>query len=905
MNKIKVYIINLKNDFIKKNKCINELNKYNINYEFIQAIDGSKLKPEYVNPNISWFEPTWHYHMTMGEIGCAYSHFSIWNKIIKEGIDRVIILEDDFIVNDPNICEKILELNIENCDFIYLGRKKFSNDEIYDTNNKNLVIPTFSYWTIGYIITFSGAKKLVNNYFFNNMIPIDEYLGYMTSDKCLNELQESLLLPFKKYKDENKLKAFAFEPPLIKPRQNAFESSLTFHSKPVNRYNDKILLLTVATDNNDCLQRYIFTCNRYGFNPIVLGLDEEWSGGDMLNGIGGGQKIILLKKYLDKITDDKLIIFTDSYDVVANDNLMFLLLKYNELYKNKIVFASEPFCWPDESLKEKYPTALYKNKYLNSGLFMGMSNDVKKMLSDCDIKPTDDDQLFYTNKYLDSLNNSKGICIDYKNRLFMCMNGQQHRIRISDKQYIYDNISKERPVFIHANGDLDIKFLFNHFTNICYSFWNPTYGYKNYLKIMPNKTVIIVYNEYLKNNVSIDYLININYNPDLISLIYITENTDERLKTHFKNHIIIDKNEDKYYEKYIYNYIYNIININKIDYIFYLNSYVTLTNKNTLKELIRENRSIIAPLLDSIESDQSNFKYYGENPSHEKNEEGLYEKICNRKIKGCWNVKKISNCYLIKNGIFTPENFPLNNFNENNNMVCNNILKNYNMLHLININKYGNINKEYYIKNDKYKKIGLFDFKDNHLWEKKYIHASFLNNFNMKEVGTYIYKFQLFTSEFCNELMNICNKKNSWSKGGEVYYDNRISNKELHPTQDIHLKDMGLGDMWKYVMDTYIYKIVWDKFSYHTKNTNINFVVKYSMEGQKDLKPHHDSSTYTINVCLNNDYEGGGCNFIMQEKIINNKDIGSVILHPGKLTHYHEGLPITKGNRYILISFVE
>ena len=60
------------------------------------------------------------------------------------------------------------------------------------------------------------------------MIPIDEYLGYMTSDKCLNELQESLLLPFKKYKDENKLKAFAFEPPLIKPRQNAFESSLTF-----------------------------------------------------------------------------------------------------------------------------------------------------------------------------------------------------------------------------------------------------------------------------------------------------------------------------------------------------------------------------------------------------------------------------------------------------------------------------------------------------------------------------------------------------------------------------------------------------------------------------------------------------------------------------------------------------
>jgi len=908
MSKLKVYIINLKRDYIKKNLCIKELEKYNIDYEFIQAVDGTKLKPEYRNPNKLWMEPTWHYQMTEGEIGCAYSHFTIWNKMIQQKIDRLIVMEDDFCINDSKICDKILNLNTNKFDLVYLGRKKFSDSEEKCEENNDLVIPDFSYWTIGYIITLNGANKLVNNYFFNNMIPIDEYLGYMTSDKCLNVLQENLLLPFKKIKENNKLKAFAFEPPLIKPRNNAFQNSMTFHSKPVNKYNDHVLLLTVATDSNDCLDRFILSCNRYGFNPKILGLNKKWTGGNMLEGVGGGQKILLLKEYLDNMNENKLVIFTDSYDVVANDNLMFLLLKYNEMYKDKIVFASEPFCWPDETLKTDYPDdVLYKNKFLNSGLFMGMSDDIKKLLHNCTIKSNDDDQLFYTKKYLSSIKNEKNICIDYKNTLFMCMNGQTHRIRISDKQNIYDNISKERPVFIHANGDIDIKFLFNHFSNICYSFWNPTYGYKNFMKDntnISNKTVMIVYNEYMRNNESIKGLIDIHYNSDQISFIYITSNADDRIKKKFKNHIIIDKSEDKYYEKYIYNYIFNILKVNSVDYIFYLNSFVTLNNPTTLKELVYENRHFISPLLKCNETNEVNFTYYSDSSENSK-DEGMFDRILNDKISGCWNVRKVSHCYLVNSELFKPDIFPLDNFNENNNELCNNILKKYNLLHLINVDKYGFLNRDYSVSKERLDTIKLTDYKNAHLWEKKYISKSFIKNFNMKEIGDYIYKFQLFSEQFCKELIDLCNKENSWSKGGDSYYDKRISNKELHPTQDIHLKDIGLEKMWKYIMDTYIYKIIWDKFKYHTKKTNINFVVKYSMEGQKDLKPHHDASTYTLNVCLSNDFEGGGCNFIMQEKTINNKDIGSVILHPGKLTHYHEGLPITKGKRYILISFVE
>lgn len=45
----------------------------------------------------------------------------------------------------------------------------------------------------------------------------------------------------------------------------------------------------------------------------VLGMNQEWEGGDMEVGLGGGQKINLLKEELVKYKDDtnKVIMFTD------------------------------------------------------------------------------------------------------------------------------------------------------------------------------------------------------------------------------------------------------------------------------------------------------------------------------------------------------------------------------------------------------------------------------------------------------------------------------------------------------------------------------------------------------------------------------------------------------------------
>ena len=108
----------------------------------------------------------------------------------------------------------------------------------------------------------------------------------------------------------------------------------------------------------------------------------------------------------------------------------------------------------------------------------------------------------------------------------------------------------------------------------------------------------------------------------------------------------------------------------------------------------------------------------------------------------------------------------------------------------------------------------------------------------------------------------------------------------------------------------------------------MNFVVKYHPQGQSSLRPHHDSSTYTINVALSRpgvDYEvqpwghcvsvafscnwhglqGGGCRFLRYNCSVTQTRLGWSFMHPGRLTHWHEGLTVTKGTRYIMVSFID
>ena len=132
-----------------------------------------------------------------------------------------------------------------------------------------------------------------------------------------------------------------------------------------------LLVITVATDTTDGYKRFDRSCQIYGLPLRTLGMGQVWQGGDM-NYPGGGWKVNLLKEEMEKHKDkkDTLVMFTDSYDVVIAAKKEAILDQYDKFGAN-VVFGAENFCWPDASLKTKYPEVKNGMRFLNSGGFIG------------------------------------------------------------------------------------------------------------------------------------------------------------------------------------------------------------------------------------------------------------------------------------------------------------------------------------------------------------------------------------------------------------------------------------------------------------------------------------------------------------------------------------------------------
>jgi len=874
MNINKTFIVNLERDTLRKSNVEIQLKKGNIqNYEFVKAVDGQngdlanfKFK---VIPD--WIEPFTSKVMTKGEIGCALSHYGIWEKIIQEKLDYTLILEDDVILCD-NFGEKIQEVfeNIKdlNVDLLYLGRRPLNKDNEIKINN-TIVKANYSYGMHAYLITYTGAKKLLESNFLNNLFPIDEFLPLLYDENYpLNKY-------LKYFEKKPVFNVYSVEPLLIDIVFGEHYKSTTYNSDPhiVLETTEECLILSVGTEHNDALKRFEKSCEIYGHPYKILGLNTIWNGGDMEKGPGGGQKVNLLKKELLTWSAEelnKIIIFTDSYDVVVSANKKEIFEKYNKLTDNNddtIVFSGEVSCWPDKNLADKYPESPTKMKYLNSGGFIGKAINILKIL-DKEIQNYEDDQYYYTNVFLNQTNYNFKIILDYYCEIFQTLNGCTEDIDILfRKSRVINNNLDTSPCIIHGNGPENIKLFLSATCNYLGDGWNSTYKYclNSVINHTP-KVYICCHSNNIINEI-LDYPVE----QCIIKNISLENVVEDFLKTDAEYLFVIEK---KYH----------------------------ITNPNTLKELLNINKSIAGPMLQD-----PNNKFWS-NFWGALNNNGFYERsfdyldILNYNRKAIWNVPYLSGIYLIKREVL--EKIP-NVYKDNSHMdldmrFCKNIRKTNTFMYVSNLNNYGYINLS---------EITIYDF-DNENWEKKYIHPEYIKN--MGDLSTIceepcrdIFLFPIFTETFCNEIMKYCDDLNQWSDGRSDKFDPRLGTYENVPTQDIHLKQINFEKQWEKIVFKYIAPVASKVFSfYKTKNINISFVVKYSMDGQKNLVQHHDSSTYTINVCLSNEFEGGGCRFVRQNFKLNNKQIGYASMHPGRLTHYHEGLYITKGKRFILVSFI-
>ncbi len=591
--RIKIYVISLKRKKERRVQIHNFLTTIdgNIPFEIVDAVDGKDLGNCEIPFQLSkiYRNPYTNVVMTVGEIGCALSHYSVWKKAMDEGVQYPIILEDDVIITNRfnQVINDIIDKEIE-FDIMYLSRKLVDgeSDEPYPGDPDNYVKCGYSYWLNAYMLTNKSTGKLVHSGFLDKLIVVDDFIPMLYTRSY------SRYLSFDDYNIESFI-GLSVKSHIVLPTVDAFETSET-ESQPFYEleydndfYQDTLQLVTVGTDPVDGYKRFVESANIYGVPFVCLGFGQPWGGNDMTRGPGGGHKVVLFKKYLEQFPDDdeRFIIFSDCYDAVVSGSPDQMITKFLQIRQNTgcdVMFSAEAILWPDESIADQFPEVGTPYRYLNSGGFIGTIKALK-ILTREHIESSDDDQYYYQQEYIKSCRGESDINIILDDYAFIFQTLSSHFDHITidyQKSKVNNDLTKSSPLMIHGNGGDDSKQFLNHLCNYINMKNRTIYGYKD-THTDSKKLESLNYHDYptiyiwlIVDNINLIHNIN-----DLRKQKY------PRSQTEFDIEFSKDTNELK--NKFI-----SILN-KRYDYVFIGNISHTITDKFAFEKLICSNLDIV------------------------------------------------------------------------------------------------------------------------------------------------------------------------------------------------------------------------------------------------------------------------------------------------------------------------
>jgi len=194
INDLKILVINLKDDDSRRELAKKELEKFPVNYSFLEAINGRDQNISVAVYPEKKVKRLTGYSLTRNELGCFMSHQKCWNIAVESNLP-CLILEDDFKLSDSFY--EAVSFAFKNYDQWELLRL-----QALAPNNKiaNYVIgEKFSIASIlgdplgstAYLVKPSSAFKLINK---SKQIyePLDHYLEHFSK----HDIEMRALLPY-------------------------------------------------------------------------------------------------------------------------------------------------------------------------------------------------------------------------------------------------------------------------------------------------------------------------------------------------------------------------------------------------------------------------------------------------------------------------------------------------------------------------------------------------------------------------------------------------------------------------------------------------------------------------------------------------------------------------------------
>jgi GR25 family glycosyltransferase involved in LPS biosynthesis len=165
-------------------------------WRFFVGVDGKKDLQQYN------FRLGSKLQTNTGEIGCFLSHLKLWKHIYESNIEHALVLEDDtiFLKNFNFYLNSILQ-NIDSYkahDIIKINNfKNINNVVCFD---ELMINATHIYNTSSYIISKTGAAKLLNLDPINNIIAVDDYLNNLSQTNKINAIATKFNLCDQEYR---------------------------------------------------------------------------------------------------------------------------------------------------------------------------------------------------------------------------------------------------------------------------------------------------------------------------------------------------------------------------------------------------------------------------------------------------------------------------------------------------------------------------------------------------------------------------------------------------------------------------------------------------------------------------------------------------------------------------------
>lgn len=196
----------------------------------------------------------------------------------------------------------------------------------------------------------------------------------------------------------------------------------------------------------------------------------------------------------------------------------------------------------------------------------------------------------------------------------------------------------------------------------------------------------------------------------------------------------------------------------------------------------------------------------------------------------------------------------------------------------------------------------ILNASDWNAWTQKYITPVMLQkDFELMtdHIGDNIIEFPLFNEIFCEELIRLAETRGEWTMGRHEFY----------PTNDMLMEAIGMKEIYTRVIREFVAPLATWYWTLEGQGWDIvedeTFIIRYRPDRQGQLSIHHDYSSYTIGLKLNDEFEGGGTYFPKYKVNAMPKRVGNVFMHPGMITHRHGGRPVFSGTRYIAVSFIK